>query len=107
MNICRIHMDNGCIIYPVKDIIFDKGIIESTCYYTSYLINTRIGAGTVENIVVNVDILSPLLWISSSITYHPDSGTISVVDYIIIYFYIADGTSCRLLDRIPGPPALQ
>src|SRR5664280_2942841 len=85
------------MIYTIKDIVFDKGIVKPTCYYTSYIIETWIRTSTIEDIVMNVDILCLVLRVRLSITYQPDSRPISVMDSIIVYFYIVNNT-CRFFN---------
>ena len=80
-----IHMDDSSTIASVKYIVFDKSIIESTCYNASYPGNTGISACAVEYIVMNMDIF---FLISGSrrgiIVENPDSRPIGVIDSIIV-----------------------
>src|SRR5665647_913451 len=59
-------------------------------------VNTWVRTSTIEDIVMNVDILSFVLGIRLSITYQPDSRPISIMDSIIIHLYIVNNACCFL-----------
>jgi hypothetical protein len=59
---------NSRMIYSIEDIIFYKGIVKSACKYASNPVNTWIRTGIVEDIVMDVDVLSFLFRIGLPIT---------------------------------------
>ncbi len=101
--IIDIHVSDCSVIYSVKDIIFNNGVFKSACYDATYPGNARIGTCVIENIVMNIDIFR---LVSGSrrciVVEHPDARTISIMDSIVVNFYVIHNTS-RLFDLDTWP----